>query len=72
MSYCGFGFAAGEARAVPRRKKLLLIRAMPFVRALPHPALGAEPEPWAQPEIKIQLTAGHSPRLTSGGKAEAA
>ena len=60
----GFGFAAGcEARALPRRKRQLMIWAMPLVLSLPHQTWGHSPSSWPN------SPAGLSPRLISGGKA---
>ena len=68
-----FGFAAGcEARALPRHIELFKYRAMPFVRALPHDQFGRSPNQGLSPKFLLNLPAGQSPRLTSGGKAASA
>jgi len=71
----GYGFAAGcEATALPRRKLLLPIWAVPLVRArLPallwHTHFGLSPDQGHSPNSTGIVTARQSRRLTSGGEA---
>ena len=70
MWLVGYGFAAGcEAVAPPRRNEPDYFRGYAPRVGLPPGLSGPRPAPGAQPKVTNKRTAGHSHRLTSGGKA---
>ena len=72
LRWCGFGFAAGcEAVAMPRRRGAFYIFGLcPWCDLWPNKSEGLSPDQGHSPGIIWLLSAGHSHRLTSGGKAE--
>ena len=68
----GSGYAAGcAAKATPRRQDLTSVGAVPLVRPSAQKHLGQSPYRGRSPLSSVQSTAGHSPRRTPGGRAEA-
>ena len=68
-----FGFAAGcEAVAMPRRRGAFYIFGLgPWCGLWPNKSEGLSPNQGHSPGNNLLLSAGHSHRRTSGGKAEA-
>ena len=65
------GYAAGcEAKATPRRKGLTNVELCPSFGLWPK-TLGHSPYRGRSPSSSVQSAAGHSPRRTPDGKAEA-
>ena len=72
LRWYGCGFAAGcEAVALPRARGAYYIFGLcPRCGLWPNKSEGLSPNQGRSPGNNLLLTAGHSHRLTSGGKAE--